>query len=213
MDDFLARCEQSVLKGDREGAIELARESLRRGLDVLDVIEKGFSRGVRRAGELWESGEYFLPELAFSAETMKAAVDVLRPTLLSHPSKEKTKGVVVIGTIQGDIHDIGKTLVATMLAASGYRVIDLGADVPYDRFVTEAKSLDADLVCMSALLTTTMIGHNEVIQKLKDAGLRTRVKVLVGGAPTSEAWASEIGADGYADNAVEAVHVAEALLS
>jgi corrinoid protein of di/trimethylamine methyltransferase len=180
---------------------------------VLDVIENGFSQGIRRAGELWESGEYFLPELAFSAETMKAAMEVLRPALLGRLSKEKSKGIVVIGTIQGDIHDIGKTLVATMLAANGYRVIDLGADVPYERFVEEAKSMEADLVCMSALLTTTMIGHKEVIQKLKDAGLRDRVKVLVGGAPTSGAWASEIGADGYAENAVEAVHMADALLS
>jgi len=213
MDDFLTQCKQAVLAGDREKAVQLAREGLDSGLDVLDVIENGFSQGIRRAGELWESGEYFLPELAFSAETMKAAMEVLRPALLGRLSKEKSKGIVVIGTIQGDIHDIGKTLVATMLAANGYRVIDLGADVPYERFVEEAKSMEADLVCMSALLTTTMIGHKEVIQKLKDAGLRDRVKVLVGGAPTSGAWASEIGADGYAENAVEAVHMADALLS
>jgi len=213
MDDFLTRCKQAVLAGDRERAVQLAREGLDGDLDVLDVIENGFSQGIRRAGELWESGDYFLPELAFSAETMKAAMEVLRPALLGRLSKEKSKGIVVIGTIQGDIHDIGKTLVATMLAANGYRVIDLGADVPYERFVEEAKSMEADLVCMSALLTTTMIGHKEVIQKLKDAGLRDRVKVLVGGAPTSGAWASEIGADGYAENAVEAVHMADALLS
>jgi len=213
MDDILKRCEQSVLEGDRETAIELAREGLRRGLDVVDLIENGFSRGIRRAGELWESGEYFLPELAFSAETMKSALEILRPSLVTRQSKETSKGVVVIGTIQGDIHDIGKTLVATMLGASGYRVVDLGSDVSYDRFVSEAKSHEADLVCMSALLTTTMIGHKEVIQRLRDSGLRTRVKVLVGGAPTSGAWAVEIGADGYADNAVEAVHVADALLS
>lgn len=213
MDDFLTQCKQAVLTGDRERAVQLAREGLDGNFDVLDVIENGFSQGIRRAGELWESGEYFLPELAFSAETMKAAMEVLRPAILSHLSKEKSKGIVVIGTIQGDIHDIGKTLVATMLAANGYRVIDLGADVPYERFVEEAKSLEADLVCMSALLTTTMVGHKEVIQKLKDAGLRDRVKVLVGGAPTSGAWANEIGADGYAENAVEAVHMADALLS
>ena len=201
------------MKGDREKAIQLAREGLSRGADVFDVIENGFSQGIRRAGELWESGEYFLPELAFSAETMKAALEILRPALAARSSKDRSKGIVVIGTIQGDIHDIGKTLVATMLSANGYRVTDLGSDVPYDRFVSEAKSLDADLVCMSALLTTTMIGHKEVIQRLRDAGLRDRVKVLVGGAPTSGAWASEIGADGYAENAVEAVHMAEALLS
>jgi trimethylamine corrinoid protein len=124
-----------------------------------------------------------------------------------------TKGTVVIGTIQGDIHDIGKTLVATMLSANGYNVIDLGADVPYERFVAEAGAHEASLLCMSALLTTTMLGQKEVIQRLTVAGKRHRVKVLVGGAPTSLAWAGEIGADGYAENAVEAVRMADELLA
>ena len=213
MTAFLAQCSQAVLSGDRDAAVRLAREGLDRGADVLDLLENGFSQGIRKAGELWEKGEYFLPELAFSAESMKAAMDVLRPALLARTTKEKSKGIVVIGTIQGDIHDIGKTLVATMLAANGYRVIDLGADVPYDRFVEEAKGQRADIVCMSALLTTTMIGQKEVVDRLNGAGLRPRVKVLVGGAPTSAAWAAEIGADGQAESAVGAVRMADSLLA
>lgn len=213
MQEFLIQCERSVLTGDRDSAVRLAREALDRGYDLLDLIENGFSRGIQKAGGLWEKGEYFLPELAFSAESMKAAMDVLRPALLSGSAREKSKGTIVIGTIQGDIHDIGKTLVATMLAANGYRVIDLGADVPYEKFVEEAVNNAADAVCMSALLTTTMVGQREVIERLGQAGLRARVKVLVGGAPTSSAWAGEIGADGHAENAVDAVRAADTLLA
>lgn len=213
MPDFFSLCSEAVLKGDKTTAVRLAREALERRLDAVEVVERGFAVGIREAGRLWQAGEYFLPELAFSAETMTAAVDVMRPALLGDSSRASSKGTVVIGTIQGDIHDIGKTLVATMLAANGYRVIDLGSDVTYERFVEEAKNHRADLVCMSALLTTTMVGQREVIRLLGDAGIRDRVRVLVGGAPTSGVWAGEIGADGYAENAVEAVHVADTLLA
>jgi trimethylamine corrinoid protein len=213
MDDFLKACALAVSKGDKDAAVRLAREALSGGADPVGIIERGFSQGIREAGELWERGEYFLPDLAFSAEAMKSAMDVLRPSLVGKSAMEGTKGIVVIGTIQGDIHDIGKTLVATMLSANGYSVIDLGADVAYERFIEAAKTNGAGLLCMSALLTTTMVGQKEVIQRLQDAGLRRRVKVLVGGAPTSGAWAGEIGADGYAENAVEAVHMADALLA
>jgi trimethylamine corrinoid protein len=202
-----------VIKGDREAASRLARQAIERRFDAVDVVEQGFAVGIREAGRLWEAGEYFLPELAFSAEAMKAALELLRPVLAKTASPGSSKGTVIIGTIQGDIHDIGKTLVGTMLSASGYRVVDLGADVAYDRFVVEAKKEQATLVCMSALLTTTMVGQKEVIRLLREAGMRDRVKVLVGGAPTNGNWAGEIGADGYAENAVEAVHVADRLMA
>ncbi len=213
MNDFLFECARAVLKGDKPAAIRLARQALGGETDLVGVIERGFSQGIREAGELWERGEYFLPDLAFSAEAMKSAMEILEPGLAERPAGQKTKGTVVIGTIQGDIHDIGKTLVATMLSANGYHVIDLGADVAYERFVTEADNHKANLLCMSALLTTTMIGQKEVIRRLNVAGQRHRVKVLVGGAPTSVAWAGEIGADGYAENAVEAVRMADELLA
>ena len=213
MTEFLKQCEDAVLNGDRDRAVQLAADALENRFNVLDIIENGFSPGIRRAGELWEQGEYFLPELAFSAESMKAAMDVLQPALLDDEAENHSKGVVIIGTVQGDIHDIGKTLVATLLAAHGYRVVDLGADVAYDRFIEEVRTHNPALVCMSALLTTTMVGQKTVIDKLTDEGLRDKVKILVGGAPASSAWAGNIGADAYAENAVEAVKKAETLLS
>lgn len=212
MSDFLAQCKEAVLNGDRDRAIQLARSAADGEYDVIDVIEKGFSLGIREAGELWEKGEFFLPELAFSAESMTAALDILRPALLSGGKGVRSKGVAIIGTVQGDIHDIGKTLVATMLSANGYTVVDLGSDVPYDRFIEETKIQKPDILCMSALLTTTMVGQKEVIDRLEAEGLRDRVKVLVGGAPTTDAWAIQIGADGHAGNAVEAVQIAATLL-
>lgn len=213
MTEFLKQCEDAVLKGNRDRCAQLASDALANQCEILDVIENGFSLGIRRAGELWEQGEYFLPELAFSAESMKAAMDVLQPALLEDESVVDSRGLVIIGTVQGDIHDIGKTLVATMFAANGYRVIDLGADVAYERFIEEARPHQSSLVCMSALLTTTMAGQKTVIDKLNREGLRENVKVLVGGAPATAIWAEEIGADAYADNAVEAVKKAKSLLS
>lgn len=213
MEKFLEQCEEAVLKGDKTRAAELAASAVDNGYNVLDTIEKGFAKGIRRAGELWEKGEYFLPELAFSADAMKIAMEKLQPALMKSGGGDRSRGTVVIGTIQGDIHDIGKTLVATMLAANGYNVVDLGADVAYASFVEEAEKQNAGLLCLSALLTTTMAGQGRVVKQLQEKGLREKVKVLVGGAPTSAAWAEEIGADGFAENAVEAVHVANSLLS
>ncbi len=212
MNDFLAQCEESVLKGDKQLAGDLAARVLEEGHDILHVVENGFALGIRRAGTLFEEGEYFLPELAFSAEAMKTAMDVFQPALLKSNREAQSKGVVIIGTIQGDIHDIGKTLVATMLSANGFRVIDLGADVQHSRFVDEAKQHERSFVCMSALLTTTMAGQADVVNLLKEAGLKDSVKVVVGGAPTSASWAEEIGADGHAGNAVEAVQVLDSLI-
>jgi corrinoid protein of di/trimethylamine methyltransferase len=213
METFLSQCAEAVLKGDKSLAMNLASSVLDSDRNALDVIENGFSQGIHKAGELWEKGEYFLPELAFSAEAMKAAMEVLQPALLAGDEQTKSKGRVIIGTIQGDIHDIGKTLVATMLAANGFNVLDLGADVAYAKFVEEASKHEAQLVCMSALLTTTMAGQGQVIKQLKERGLRDKVKVLVGGAPTNSSWAAEIGADGYAENAIAAVQMANSLLS
>ena len=213
MDDFLNRCEQAVLNGDKDQAIVLAERVVAGEWVVLDAIENGFSAGIRRAGKLWEKGEYFLPELAFSAEVMKAAMNVLEPILLQSRADESHHRTVVIGTVQGDIHDIGKSLVATLMSANGFDVVDLGADVPYERFVEEARKNDANLVCMSALLTTTMTGQERVVSLLEENGLRDRVKIMVGGAPTSDAWADRIGADGYASDAVGAVRLANKLLN
>ncbi len=212
MNTFLEECSRAVLKGDRDSAVELARRTAAGEYDVMEAIEKGFSAGIRSAGELWEQGEYFLPELAFSAEVMKAAMEVLQPALASLGAHGVDQRTVVIGTVKGDIHDIGKSLVSTMLSASGFNVIDLGADVPYQSFIDAAGEDGARLVCMSALLTTTMTGQKRVVEMLDESGLRDGVRVLVGGAPTSPVWASQIGADAYASDAVDAVRVATRLM-
>lgn len=208
-EELLAGLRQTVLDCDEARAPMLAREALATGLSALEAIDGGLVPGIQEAGRLWDEGEFFLPELVGAAGAMKAAMAVLQPALSGGPGSREL-GRVVIGTVQGDIHDIGKSLVATLLAASGFAVSDEGADVPVERFVTRARELDADLVCASALLTTTMIQQRTLVEALRAAGLRARV--MVGGAPVTPAWAAQIGAAGFADNAVAAVAVARGLV-
>jgi corrinoid protein of di/trimethylamine methyltransferase len=200
---------QSVLGGDEARAAALAGDALAMGIGPLEAIERGLVPGIRKAGELWEQGDYFLPELVTAAQAMKAAMTVLQPAL-TRAGESHAIGRVVIGTVQGDIHDIGKTLVATMLAANGFAVSDEGTGVSVQRFVERAREIDADLVCASALLTTTMGQQRAVIEGLRAAGLRA--KVMIGGAPVTPGWADRIGADGHADNAIGAVLVARRLV-
>lgn len=208
MEEFLKDCALAVLEGDGGRAEGLAKEALEKGFPLLEVIEGGFVKGIREVGRLWEEGELFLPELVMGAEAMKKAMAVMQPGLNDDGGKLNVLGHVVIGTIEGDIHDIGKTLVATLLSANGFEISDLGADVPVSRFVEEAEARNADCIAISALLTTTMNGQKKVIEELERRSMRSRVKVMVGGAPCSEDWANEIGADGYAGDAVAAVSLA-----
>ena len=205
---LLAALHRTVLEGDDVEAGRLAAEALAGGMEPLDAVEHGLVPGLREAGRLWEEGEFFLPELVTAAQAMKAAMAILQPALGA--KRAATLGRVVIGTVEGDIHDIGKTLVATMLAASGFTVSDEGAGVPAARFVARARELDADLVCASALLTTTMPRQRELVAAIRQAGLKARV--MVGGAPVSRVWADSIGADGFADNALAAVALARRLV-
>ena len=211
MNTRYARMAEAVVAGDAEAAAGLARQALDERLDLPAVIEQGYIPGLRRVGDLWEAGEYFLPELISSAAAMKAALAVFRPALEASGAAGLSRGRIVIGTIEGDIHDIGKNLVASMLSANGFDVVDLGSDVKADRFIDAAVETRADLICLSALLTTTMLGQRRVVERLRERGLRDRFKVLVGGAPVSRAWAAEIGADGYGENALAAVTQAAAL--
>jgi trimethylamine corrinoid protein len=208
-EDTLARMEKAIIEGNKQEAEALAREALEEKMDLLEVIEKGYVRGIQTVGDLWERGEYFLPELITSAECMKAAMSILQPELEKAQIQAQSKGKVVIGTVEGDIHDIGKNLVASMLAANGFNVIDLGANVNLERFVEKAEEENADFICLSALLTTTMLGQKRVIEVLKEKNLTPRIKVLVGGAPVNQKWADDIGADGYGENAMKAVKVAQ----
>ena len=213
MDDFLGQCSEAISSYSTELAAKLAEEALTKGPHPLRAIEEGFAVGLERAGKLWEEGEYILPELMMASEALKAAMDKLRPALEKRSLEMKRRGKVVIGTVEGDIHDIGKSLVASMLAAGGFDVVDLGADVSVDNFVNAAVHEGPDLICMSALLTTTMPAQQRIIEAVKNANPPKLPKTMIGGAPTSDSWAAEIGADAYAPDAVGALSTAKRLVS
>ncbi len=210
--DLFESMKQSVIDGDPDLAADLARKAVEQGLNPLDALNQGFVLGVNFVGEQFSAGEMFLPDLVIAGEAMKAAVAVLEPELAKRGSQREILGKVVMGTIEGDIHEIGKTLVVTMLSATGFQVYDLGVDVPVMKFVEKAREVGANIVGISALLTTTMVKQKDVIEALEDSGLRPQVRVMVGGAPVTQAWAKEIGADGYSEDAVGAVAVAKQLV-
>ena len=199
-----------IVKGNIPKAKELAEKAIAENIEINDVIDS-FSEAIREVGDLFEEGEYFLPELMRSTEAMKAAMEILTP-VLSEGKEKRTFARVVIGTIEGDIHDIGKTLVASMLGAEGFEVYDLGADVPVTDFIDKAVEVDAQLICISALLTTTMVGQKRLVDLLIERGIRDKFKILVGGAPVTKKWTEEIGADGTAENAISAVKLAKKLM-
>ncbi len=211
-DELYQQMAQSVIEGEPELAEELTHKGLEQGAEPLEMIDKGYGAGLQVVGELFEKGEYFLPHLVIGAEAMKAAMTVLEPELRRRQQARRSQGKVVLGTVEGDIHEIGKTLVGTMLSASGFEVFDLGVDVKTEDFVAKVKDTGATLVGLSALLTTTMAHQELVIRALNEAGVRDQVKVIVGGAPVSAEWARQIGADGYSEDAVSAVALARQLL-
>lgn len=211
MPDFEA-LKASVVDGDVEKARDLAGRVVESGMDLLQAVEHGFAAGIRRVGDLWEEGEYFLPELVQGAEAMKAAMSILNPAISARRGAQKPRGRVVIGTVHGDLHDIGKTLVGTILSANGFEVHDLGNDVPVDRFIGKAIEVDAHIVAASALLTTTMPVQRKLVEAVASGALPSGTKILVGGAPTTPGWAREIGA-AHAENAMRAVAIAESLVA
>jgi corrinoid protein of di/trimethylamine methyltransferase len=211
-DELYQAMSQSVIDGEPEQAEELAQKAVSLGLDPLETIDQGYTHGMNVLGERFAQGEVFLPHLVMGGEAMKAAIAVLEPELARRQQQRQVLGKVVIGTVQGDIHEIGKSLVATMLSANGFQVFDLGVDVPVSTFVEKASEVEADIIGLSALLTTTMLNQGKVIESFQEAGLREKVKVIVGGAPVSPSWAEEIGADGYSENAVGAVALAKRLV-
>lgn len=204
---------QSIIDGEVEEAERLSHLAIEQGIDPLEAINLGYVKGLDYVGEEFGCGQMFLPDLVLGAEAMKAAVAVLEPEMAKSGSRWEALGKVVIGTVQGDIHDIGKTLVATMLSANGFRVYDLGVDVSAAKFAEKAREVNADIVGISSLLTTTMVRQKDVIEALEDFGLRTKVKVMVGGAPVTERWAEEVGADGFSEDAIGAVNIAKGLVA
>jgi trimethylamine corrinoid protein len=213
MSEILKQLREVVILGEPDQARELAAQALEAGVAPLVAIEGALNPGMEVVGDRYERGEYFIPDLVMAAEAMKAAMAVFEPALMARQERRQVLGTVVIGTVEGDIHEIGKSLVATMLGAAGFAVHDLGVDVSAAEFVKRVQETGANVVGLSALLTTTMLNQEAVIEALEEAGLREQVKVIIGGAPTSPEWAQTIGADAYAENANEAVAVVRQLLA
>lgn len=207
----LERLYEAILKGKLEISKEVTAEAIAENIDPQLIINNYMSRAMEDIGSRFEQGKAFVPELLMAARAMKGALDLLKPLMTGAASNRL--GKVVIGTVKGDLHDIGKNLVASMLEGCGFEVINLGTDISTEKFVTAIKEHEAQILCLSALLTTTMNYMQEVINALESSGLRDQVKVMIGGAPVSESFAHQIGADGYSDNANAAVTLAKSLLS
>ncbi|WP_300455101.1 corrinoid protein [Desulfobacula sp.] len=207
--DILTDLADSVLNMNEDKAVQVAKEVLETGQDALDAINNGLVKGMNQAGDLYDKEEYFVPELLICSDVLYLALDILKP-YIKHEASEKKIGCV-IGVVEGDTHDIGKNLVKIMLDVSGFEIHDLGKNVPLADFIEKAKEVNATLICLSTLMTTTMDGMASVIEMLKKEGIRDRFKILVGGGPISQGFADRIGADGYAANASQTVAVAKKL--
>ncbi len=211
MDHLIQAIFDGIVDGSRTIVTQKVQEALDAHLDPQTILNQGLVAAMSKVGQLFEDGEYFVPEMLVSARAMQEGLNLLKPHLLA--GDIKPMGKVVAGTVKGDLHDIGKNLVCMMLEGAGFTIQDLGADVSPEAFVEAVRQGDVDLVAMSALLTTTMSNMKVTIQALEESGLRSRVKVMIGGAPVTEAYAQQIGADGYAPDASRAVKLAQKLIT
>lgn len=211
-EEILEKLAKSVSELEPELAVEAANEALAAGITPMEAIQEGLSKGMGVVSDLFDEGEMFVPQILIAAEAFQSAVDVLVAGLSQDEQNAMSRGKVICHTVQGDIHDVGKNIVKTMFRASGFEVIDMGRDVPVDDVVAMAKSENVDIVTGSALMTTTMPSQRDIVNGLIEEGIRDKVKCMFGGAPVSQEWVDRIGADGYADNAADAVRVALELL-
>lgn len=206
MEMILKKINQCILDGNMEGCQQAVQQAMEAGVSADDILKKGLIPAMTEVGSLFEEGEYFVPEMLVAARAMQSGLDLLKMQLIAEDVEPI--GKVVIGTVKGDLHDIGKNLVAIMLEGAGFEIIDLGTDVSTEMFVETVKEKNADIIAISALLTTTMTNMTRVIQAIQEAGLRDTVKILVGGAPVTQTYADQIGADGYAPDASQAARLA-----
>lgn len=211
--DFLDKVVEAVVNSDEAEAENLARQALENNFDPLEVINEGYVVGIKQVGDMFEVGELFLPELIQSAEAVKKATEILNAAIAEKEGSQQAKGRVLIATVEGDIHDIGKAIVVSLLVANGYDVLDLGRDVSTKDIIAKAEEFKAQVIGTSALLTTTMVKQQELEKALTEQGLKGKYKTVVGGAPVTERWAQKIGADAYAENAGEGVNKIKALLA
>ena len=209
--DIFQQAQEVIAAGDADAAVQLAKQGLDQGIDGIELLNKGFIVGINKVGDLFGEGQLFLPELIMSATAMQGVIEII-DAALEKKGKKQSRGKVVIGTVEGDLHDIGKTIVVSLLRANGFEVKDLGRDVPVDRFIAEAEAFGADVIGTSALLTTTMTVQKELVERLDARGLRGKYQTIVGGAPVTERWAKRIGADAYAADATDGVRKIRELL-
>jgi corrinoid protein of di/trimethylamine methyltransferase len=211
--ELFTQLANSLIEGDPDATVDFTRQALQAGIEPMTIIHEGLMPGMNTVGDKFSCGEYFLPDLIIAADGMKQAMELLEPELRARNQTVESPGTVILGTVKGDIHEIGKSLVGTMLSANGFKVIDLGVNVPNEAFIAKIKETGATILGLSALLTTTMTVQRDIIKELAEAGLKSKVKVIVGGAPVTRSWADEIGADGYAEDAMGAVQLARHLVS
>ena len=201
----------AILDGNTDKATDVAKRGLDEGLNPLELMDKGFIPGINQVGDLFETGRLFLPQLVYSATAMEKATEIINAAIPEEKASVNAK--VVVGTVEGDVHDIGKTIVVALFKANGFEVLDIGRDVPIERFINEAEKFGANIIGSSTLLTTTMAGQKQLEQDLKKAGLREKYKTIVGGAPVTQRWADRIGADAYAQDAGDGVKKVKELLT
>jgi len=202
---------EATVEGDEARCVAMAQQVVDEGVDPVEAINEGFTKGMVIVGERFARMEYYLPDLMRSAQAVNSAMEVLKPHLLEHDDGG-IQGTVVLGTIQGDLHDVGKNIVKIMLQASGFTVHDLGVDVHVRRFIEEAEKVGADIIAASGILTTTMAYMPDLVDLLTEVGVRDKYRIMLGGGPVTPDWATEVGADGYGENATEAVEVAKRLM-
>lgn len=209
--EWFEKAAKTILDQDEDAAKEVAKNSLEDGMDPVEMINDGFAAGIRKMGDLFDRGEVFLPGLIIASDAMVAAVEILEEALPEDKQQQKL-ATIVIGTVEGDIHDIGKGIMVTMLRVHGYEVHDLGRDVPIEDFVKKAQEVNADVIGSSAMMTTTQIGQKKLEQALTNAGLRARVKTMVGGAVATDHWAKRIGADFFGENPADTLDKLQQIL-
>lgn len=206
---------EAIIDGDEDLAVELAERVVSEKVNPVQAVQKGFIKGIEEVGKNWFNGEAFLPDVMMAADAMSAGMEVLEPALAADSSNDsyEDKGKVILGTVEGDIHDIGKNIVSALLTAAGYKVYDIGIDKKPEDFVEKAKEVGAKVIAASALLTTTMPAQASLVKYLDENNLRDDYKIIIGGGPTSQKWSEEIGADGWAETADEAVRLCQSLLN
>ena len=210
MTEYFGILSKAVLDGDQDQVVSTVKEAMDSGISAIDILDKGLVPGVQALGALFKDGQVYLPEILISTRAMNRGVDLLKPHLSG--ADMFTKGTVVVGAVEGDLHDIGKNLVAMMLSSNGFEVVDAGVDVNAETFVSKARENDADIIAMSGLLTTTITYFPVVVEALEEAGMKDKVKVMIGGAPVTREFADEIGAEGFAEDCASAVDEATRLM-